>query len=76
MIGLTGVFLVFVIIDNCDVERERLWKSSVLATIFCELDQGMVRNAHLTSKRAMHDIAWSTSVSLETKKGTLKLLAR
>jgi hypothetical protein len=76
MIGLTGAFLMLVIIDNCDVERERLWKSSVLATLFCEVDQGMGENAHLVSKRAMHDIAKSTSVSLEAKKGTLRLLAR
>ncbi|KAF2631181.1 hypothetical protein BU25DRAFT_386135 [Macroventuria anomochaeta] len=76
MMSLTGVFLVLVIIDNRGVDRERLWKSSVLATLFCEVDHGIEGNAHLISKRSMYDVAKSTSVSLEGTEGTLKLLAK
>lgn len=76
MIGLTGIFLVLVTIDNRGVERERLWKSSALATLFCEVDHGVEGNAHLASKRAMYDFAKSTSASLDGKGDTLRLVAR
>ena len=76
MIGLTGIFLVLVVVENRGVERERLWKSSVLATLFCGVDHEVTDNAALVSKRAMYDVAKSTSVSLQTQKGTLRLLAR
>ena len=76
MIGRTGVFMILVVIDNHAMDRERLWKSSVLATLFCEVDHGVEGNAHLASRRAMYDVAKSTSVCLERADGTLRLLAR
>lgn len=74
MVGLTGVFLILVAVDNRGSDRERLWKSSALATLLCEVDHGVKGNAHFASKRAMYDVAKSTSVSLDNTDGTLKLL--
>jgi hypothetical protein len=76
MIGLTGVFLILVAIENRDVSQERLWKSSVLASLFCEVDFEVFDKPKPTSKQEMGDIAKSTSVSLEGNTGTLKLLSR
>lgn len=75
MMGLTGIFLVLVVIDNREMDHERLWKSSVLATLFCEVDRGSKGNAHLSTKRDMYDVAKSTSVTLESTDGRLRLLA-
>ncbi|KAK7192138.1 hypothetical protein PSPO01_01710 [Paraphaeosphaeria sporulosa] len=38
MISLTGIFLFLVMIETCDVESYRLWKSSLLAALFYEVD--------------------------------------
>ncbi|KAF3045733.1 hypothetical protein E8E11_007451 [Didymella keratinophila] len=76
MIGLTGIFLALVIIESREVPRERLWKSSVLASLFCEVDRGEEDDARLDSKRSMHDVAKSASVNLDGKGGTLRLVAR
>ncbi|KAF9690731.1 hypothetical protein EKO04_011283 [Ascochyta lentis] len=76
MIGLTGVFLVLVAIQNRGVESERLWKSSVLATLFCAVEYGDKDTPRPESRQAMEYIAKSTSVSLEGKTGSLKLVAR
>lgn len=76
MIGLTGIFLALVIIESRDVPRERLWKSSVLASLFCEVDHGVEDDAHLNSKQTMHEVAKSTSVSLDGKGGSWRLVAR
>lgn len=75
-IGLTGIFLVLVMIENRGAERERLWKSSVLATLFCEVDRGIEKSANIASKRAMYDMAKSSSVRLEGEGGTLRLVAK
>lgn len=42
MVGLTGAFLLLVVVENRDVEGDRLWKSSLLATVFCESRYGIL----------------------------------
>ena len=37
-IALTGAFLILIMMENRNVASDRLWKSSVLATLFCEID--------------------------------------
>lgn len=71
MIGLTGGFLILIAIENRGVVNNRLWKSSFLAALFCEVEvqEKQVR------KDEMKAIAKSTSVSLEGKSGTLRLVA-
>lgn len=76
MLGLTGIFLVLVMIDNREVEPERLWRSSALATFFCEVDHDNINGAHTKSKGAMYDIAKSTSVSIDEEGGTLRLVGK
>lgn len=73
MIALTGLFLLLVIIDNWKVESDRLWKSSVLATLFCEVD---VERDRPKGKEEMSEIAKSTGVSLEGKSGRLRMVVR
>ncbi|KAH6614226.1 hypothetical protein C7974DRAFT_320916 [Boeremia exigua] len=75
-IVLTGVFLVFMVWENRDVASDRLWKSSVLATLFCEVEHARMDETRTICKEAMIDMAKSTSVSVEGGKGTLKLVAR
>jgi hypothetical protein len=38
MFGLTGLFLLLIAIENRGVETDRLWKSSFLAALFCEVE--------------------------------------
>jgi hypothetical protein len=73
MIALTGLFLLLVIIDNWGIESDRLWKSSILATLFCEVD---VQRDRPKGKEEMEKIAKSTSVSLEGKSGRLRMVTR
>ena len=74
MISLTGMFLLLVLVENRDVESDRLWKSSILAALFCEVETLQDRPA---GKGEMIQIANSTSVSLEGKGGgVLRLVAR
>lgn len=73
MIGLTGIFLLLVVMDNWDSDGERLWKSSILATLFCEVD---VQQERPVGREEMTEMARSTSVSLEGKAGALRLIAR
>jgi hypothetical protein len=44
-------------IETRGVERERLWKSYVLASLFCEVHHRIENNTQLDSKSAMYDIA-------------------
>jgi hypothetical protein len=73
MIALTGLFLLLVIIDNWGVESDRLWKSSVLATLFCEVD---IQRDRPEGKEGMKEMATSTGVSLEGRSGRLRLVTR
>ena len=72
LIGLTGVFLVLVAIENHAVPSDRLWKSSFLAALFCELDI----SDKPTGKEEMAATAKSSSVSVEGMSGALRLVAR
>ncbi|KAH6613087.1 hypothetical protein C7974DRAFT_322140 [Boeremia exigua] len=73
LISLTGLFLALVAFENRGVESDRLWKSSFLAAIFCEVD--IDTNERPVGKADMKAVAKSTSVSLEGKSGTLRLVA-
>jgi hypothetical protein len=73
MIALTGLFLLLVVIDNWGIESDRLWKSSILATLFCEVD---VQRDRPVGREEMEESALSTSVSFEGKSGRLRLVAR
>jgi hypothetical protein len=71
LIGLTGVFLVLVAIDNRGIETDRLWKSSFLAALLCEVEL----HEKVVRKEEMKAIAKSTSVSLRGTSGKLRLVA-
>jgi hypothetical protein len=74
MISLTGIFLLLVLVENHGVESDRLWKSSILAALFCEVD---TQQDKPIGKEEMMRVARSTGVSLEEKSGgTLRLVAR
>ncbi|KAH6344004.1 hypothetical protein HBI37_088780 [Parastagonospora nodorum] len=72
MIGLTGLFLILVAIENRGIENDRLWKSSFLAALFCEAEL----HEKPVGKEQMKAVAKSSSMSLEGKNGTLRLIAR
>jgi hypothetical protein len=76
MIILSVIFLVLVSYESRGVERERLWKSSVLDALFCEVDDPIARDVQPFGKEAMGSIAKSTSVCLDPSGQTLKLVAR
>jgi hypothetical protein len=73
MLFLTGLFLVFIILDNWGTPSERLWKSSLLASLFGVVDIGS--NAP-DGKTEMVELAKSTSVTLGGKSGGLRLVAQ
>jgi hypothetical protein len=75
MILLSAIFLVLVAIESKGIESERLWKSSVLATLFCEIDDPVTAVVKPVGKEDMGTIAKSTSVSLDSSRQTLKLLS-
>jgi hypothetical protein len=75
MIGLSAIFLVLVAIESRGIESERLWKSSVLATLFCEIDGPVTAMMKPVGKESMGTIAKSTSVSLDPSRQTLRLLS-
>jgi hypothetical protein len=70
MIGLTGLFLLLVAFENRGVETDRLWKSSFLAALFCEVEVP----TKPVEREEMKALAKSTSVSLEDKRATLRLV--
>lgn len=76
MIGMSGIFLVLVHIENRGTETERLWKSSVLALLFCEMDSEVVDKAHPIRKSTLNEVAKSTSVSFGKDRKVLKLSVR
>jgi hypothetical protein len=71
LIGLTGVFLVLIAIDNRGIETDRLWKSSFLAALLCEVEV----HEKAVGREEMKSIAKLTSVSLEGTSGRLRLVA-
>lgn len=71
MISLTGLFLILVALENRGIKSDRLWKSSFLAVLFCEL----ATHESPVGKREMHEVAKSTSVSLDGNSKALRLVA-
>lgn len=72
MVGLSGVFLLLVVIENRGIDQDRLWKSSFLAALFCEVDMP----SRPMGKAEMKANAKSTSVRLGGKhNGSLRLIA-
>lgn len=74
MIGLTVIFLVLVIIESHGVSSDRLWKSSALASLFCEVDHTVVREERIDGKVQMSTVASSTSVCLAPNDQGLRLV--
>jgi hypothetical protein len=75
LIGLSVMFLVLVSIESRHVKSDRLWKSSVLATLFCNVERVDMHAMEPTGNGAMSDIAHSTSVSLDASRQTLRLVS-
>jgi hypothetical protein len=73
MIALTGVFLIWVAFENRDVQSDRLWKSSLLAALFCEFE---LTQDKPEGKQEMATTAKSTSVCLDANGGTLRLVGQ
>ena len=76
MVGLCAAFLVLVHIESRGVDAQRLWKSSTLAMLFCEMDEAVVAAARPLQKDAMRDVARSTGVGLGTDTDGLRLVAK
>ncbi|KAF2631346.1 hypothetical protein BU25DRAFT_428322 [Macroventuria anomochaeta] len=76
MIGSVFIFLVFVCMENRSVPRDRLWKSSILAVLFCEVDVPAINGSRTLTRRDMEEVAGSTSVSLDKTNDTLRLISR
>lgn len=72
MIGLSCVFLILVHLESRHTESERLWKSSVLAMLFCEADSDLATSVQPLHKRTLAGVAKSTSVQLDKGKENLK----
>jgi hypothetical protein len=77
MIGLSATFLILVSLESRGIASERLWKSSILARLFCDLDEVVTDGEKPVSRRDMEEVAKSTSVSLGgAGERTLRLVAR
>jgi hypothetical protein len=70
IIWLTSIFLVSIALENRGVESNRLWKSSFLAALFCDVELHEMP----VGKTEISVVAKSTSVSLEGKIGILRLI--
>ena len=75
MIALSAAFLVLVAVESRGVESERLWKSSILALLFCELDEDVLREARDGGKRGVEEVAAREKVRLGEGREGLKLVA-
>jgi len=71
VIRLTGMFLVLVAIENRGIKNDRLWKSSFLAALFCEVEL----HEKPVGKEEMKAAAKSSSLSFEGESGMLGLIA-
>jgi len=69
MIALSGISLLLVAIENRDTQRDRLWKSSFLAALFCEVEL----NERPRGITDMKGKARAASVTLEKRGSGLKL---
>jgi len=76
MIALSAIFLLLVHIESRGVESGRLWKSSILAMLFCEMDEVVTEEAQPMGRQRLEEVAASSSVSLGKENGSLRLVAR
>ncbi|KAI4711434.1 hypothetical protein J4E89_003999 [Alternaria sp. Ai002NY15] len=76
MIALSAIFLLLVHIESRGVESGRLWKSSILAMLFCEMDEVVTEQAQPMGRQRLEEVAASSSVSLGKDNGSLRLVAR
>jgi hypothetical protein len=76
LIALLALFLVLVAVESRGVASDRLWKSSLLAMLFCDVDWVEVQGIEQTGKEALNSIAHSTSVCLNLGTQTLRLVSR
>ena len=74
MVGSVVIFLVLVCIENRNVHRDRLWKSSILAALFCEVDVLESNKLRTLTRRDIEEVARSTSVSLDKTDQKLRLI--
>ena len=74
MIALSAAFLVLVAVESRGVKSERLWKSSILALLFCEVDEEVVGQAREGGKRAVEEVATKEKVRLASGSEGLKLV--
>lgn len=63
-------FLILVVTGSRGVEPDRLWKSSFLAALFCEVEV----NRQPAGKEGMKEMAKSTNVSLAATSKGLRLV--
>lgn len=70
------VILMRLVVNSHGIESKRGWKSSVLATLFCEVDSAVVAGIKPVGKMDMDTITRSTSVSLDRTSPRLKLVTR
>jgi hypothetical protein len=76
LVALSMVFLVLVVIESRGVEGNRLWKSSVLAMLFCDVEQVDAHEMEPIGNKEMGYIARSTSVSVDVDNLKLRLVSR
>jgi hypothetical protein len=70
MVGLSGISLLLVAIESRHIETDRLWKSSFLAALLCEVEV----HQQPVGKDEMKTMARSTSVSVGGNSGRLRLV--
>ncbi|KAE8871197.1 hypothetical protein PTNB73_02656 [Pyrenophora teres f. teres] len=74
MIVLSAAFLVLVAVESRGVESERLWKSSILAMLFCEIDEGVLSEVRDGGMRSVEEVAAREKVMLREGREGLKLV--
>ena len=72
MITLEAIFLLLVHLESRGVESERLWESSILAMLFCEMNDRVTDEARPVWKRQPEEVAASSIVSLRKYRGSLR----
>jgi hypothetical protein len=74
MVILTSIFLALVSVENRDVPSNRLWKSSILAALFSDVDaQAIPKTLEVTHMQAK---ASSTAVQLFEDKQQIRFIVR
>jgi hypothetical protein len=76
MIGLSAIFLVLVHIESRDVASNKLWKSSTLAMLFCDMDNAVSDKVKPLKKERMRAVAETTSVYIDRDGTEFRLIAK